>query len=83
MMTKNEQIVIQNIIDRLKTENCGCDNGAGTEAIVEAANNFGGSCGRMEVVSRLYLDSWVIPTLEKLLLGDGRNVDAALRLSEK
>ena len=82
-MTQTEIETIQNIIDRLSQPNCGCCNGMGTEKIVEAANKFGGGehFTRMEVVSRLYLDSWVIPALMLLLPGDRRNPQLANKLS--
>lgn len=76
MMTKKEQEAIQNVIDRLSSQNCGCHNGMGTEKLVAEVN-----AKRIEAVSRLYLDSWVIPALRLLLPGEDRNVDLACRLS--
>lgn len=76
MMTRKEQEVISNIIERLSAPNCGCHNGFGTENIVAEANAKG-----IEAVSRLYLDSWVIPALRMLLPGKGRDIDLACRLS--
>lgn len=76
MMTRKEQEVVSNIIERLSAPNCGCHNRMGTETIVAEANAKG-----IEAVSRLYLESWVIPALRMLLPGEGRNVDLACRLS--
>jgi hypothetical protein len=78
MMTRKEQKTIQNIIDRLSLPNCGGGNGIGTEKLVSEANAQG-----IEAVSRLYLDTWVIPALRMLLPGEGRNVDLACRRSER
>lgn len=78
MITRKEQETIQNIIDRLSSPNCGCHNGMGTGQLVAEANAKG-----IEAVSRLYLDSWVIPALRLLLPGEERNVDLAYRLSER
>lgn len=78
MMTKKELEVISNIIERLSAPNCGCHNGFETEKIVAEVNAKG-----IEAVSRLYLDTWVIPALRLLMPGEGRNVDLACRLSER
>ena len=75
-MTKDEIATIQNIIRRLKQPNCGCSNGIGTEELVALANSQG-----IEAVSRLYLDTWVVPALEQLLPGDKRNPKLARQLS--
>lgn len=77
-MTRKEQETIQNIIDRLSSPNCGCHNGIGTEKLVAEVNAKG-----IEAVSRLYLESWVIPALRLLLPGEDRNVDLAYRLSRR
>lgn len=74
-MTKTEIAAIQNVIARLKKPNCGCSNGFGTEEIVKAANDQG-----IEAVSRLYLDTWVIPALE-LLIAEKRDPKLAEALS--
>ena len=76
MMTKSEQEVVSNIIERLSAANCDCCNDMGAEKIVAEANAKG-----IEAVSRLYLDTWVIPALQMLLSGEGRNVELARRLS--
>lgn len=78
MLTMREQEAIQNVIDRLSSPNCGCHNGLWTEKLVEEANAKG-----IEAVSRLYLESWVIPALKLLLPGESRNVDLACRLSRR
>ena len=75
-MTKTEQLVIQAIIKRLQSPNCGCSHSGKAEGLALAANVQG-----LEVVSRVYLESWVIPALEMLLPGDGRNPELAKRLS--
>ena len=74
-LTKTEAATIHNLIARLKKPNCGCSNGFGTEEIVKAANDQG-----IEAVSRLYLDTWVIPALE-LLIGENRDPKLAEDLS--
>jgi len=71
MMAKKEQEAIRNIIDRLSSPNCGCHNGFGTDELVEKVNAKG-----IEAVSRIYLDTWIIPALRMLLPGEGRNVDS-------
>ena len=78
MMAKKEQETIRNIIDRLSSPNCGCHNGLEAEELVEAVNAKG-----IEAVSRIYLDTWVIPALRMLLPGEGRDVNLAQRLSER
>ena len=75
-MTQAEEQVIRNVIERLSAPNCGCHNRMGTEALVEGATAKG-----IECVSRLYLDSWVIPALEMMLSGERRDVAAAEHLS--
>ena len=74
-LTKTEAATIHNLITRLKKPNCGCSNGIGTEAIVKAVNDEG-----IEAVSRIYLDTWVIPALE-LLIGENRDPKLAEDLS--
>ena len=74
-LTKTEAATIHNVIKRLKKPNCGCSNGIGTEAIVKAVNDEG-----IEAVSRIYLDTWVIPALE-LLIGENRDPKLAEDLS--
>lgn len=85
-MTNGEIETIRNIIARLKAENLGCSHGESAQARVDELNTYvtgdprTGS-HRLEVASRLYLDTWVIPSLEMLLPGDGRDVDLARRMS--
>lgn len=79
-MNKKEKQVIANIIERLHSKNLGCSNGFGTEQVVTEANEKG-----IECASRLYIDTWIIPALEILLIED-KNVDdlpLAVRLSSK
>lgn len=85
-MTKTELETIRNIVARLKQENLGCHHGAGAKAQIDALNTRKvdgkpreGS-ERIECASRLYLDTWVIPSLE-YLLPESRNPDLALRMS--
>ena len=77
-MTKTEQLVIQLIVARLKAPNCGCAHSSidGTDEIAAAANAAG-----IEAVSRLYLETWIVPALEMLLPGDGRNPELARQLA--
>lgn len=77
-MTKTETQTIQNIINRLKGTNCGCHNDFSVEPLVKQLNASG-----VEAVSRLYLDSWIIPALELLLPGEQRNPELAQELSRK
>jgi hypothetical protein len=65
-MNKTEIATIKNVITRLKKPNCGCSNGMNSGEIVKAANEMG-----IEAVSRIYLDTWIIPALE-LLIAEGR-----------
>lgn len=74
-MTKQEIEVLQNIIARLKKPNCGCSNSPGFDSLVADANAYG-----LEVASRLYLDTWVVPSLE-MLLPESRDPALAVRMS--
>lgn len=76
-MTKAELQAIEGIIARLKKQNCGCHNAIGTEGLVKLANFLD-----MEVVSRIYLNTWVIPALELLLPGEKRNPTLAAKLAK-
>lgn len=85
-MTKTEIETIRNIVKRLKAENLGCAHGSGTKVQVDALNTskrtgepYEGSA-RLEVASRLYLDTWIVPALE-YLLPESRDPDLAKRLS--
>lgn len=82
-LTTHEEQTIRNLIDRLSLPNCGCHNPLGTEKLVEAVNNFADGSARLEVVSRLYLDTWVIPALRLLLPGEIRNPELASKLSAR
>lgn len=67
MMSKTEKRIIQNVISRLKADNCGCHNdfGAGPiEKQIKAYNEENHSSSKLELVSRRYLDTWVIPALK-------------------
>ena len=74
-MTKRELETIRNIVARLKKPNCGCSNSPGFAPLVTDANAHG-----LEVASRLYLDTWVIPSLE-MLLPESRDPALAVRMS--
>lgn len=74
-LTKQEQTVIRNLIRRLKAPNCGCSHITAQSDEIADLNARG-----LEVPSRIYLDSWVIPGLE-MLLPESRNVDLAERLT--
>nr|DAP64254.1 MAG TPA: hypothetical protein [Caudoviricetes sp.] len=74
-MTKTEIAAIQNVIKRLKKENLGCSLPTGTLAKLPEQSEEHAS--RIEYVSRLYLDTWVIPALELLLPGNRRNPELA------
>lgn len=75
-MTKDERATIENIIKQLSKPNCGCSNGLGTEDLVKTVNDKG-----IEAVSRLYLDTWIIPALRLLLPGEQRDPKRARRIS--
>lgn len=88
-MTKGEQQVIRNIITRLEDSNCGSAVGLhdGQTAIDQAVKLL--RAEGYEVVSRTYLDTWMIPPLRMILpdgngAGDsvkGRDVDLAISMS--
>ena len=65
-MNKTEIATIKNVIARLNKPNCGCSNNMNADEVVKAANEMG-----IEAVSRLYLNTWIIPALE-LLVTEGR-----------
>lgn len=75
-LTQDERATIENLIKRLTSPNCGCHNQIGTEELVKLANEKG-----IEAVSRIYLDTWVIPALKLLLPGEKRNPKLARSLS--
>ncbi len=86
-MTKTEIETIRNIVARLKEQNLGCSHTSGAALQIEALNTRKvdgqpreGS-ERLEVASRIYLDMWIIPSLEYLLPGDEHDPALALRMS--
>lgn len=76
-MTKDEEATIRNVIRRLKEPRCGCaepfpmDGFPARECLAPG----------YEGVSRVYLDSWIIPALELLLPGPERNPRDARAIS--
>lgn len=87
-MTKAEIRTIENIIARLKSPNLGCGHMPGiVERIAELnalpSGDERGAGQRLEVASRVYLDTWLIGALECLLPGEGRDPGLACRLSGK
>lgn len=84
MLSKTEQRVIQHIINRLKEENLG-SAGYHPEQLelMKMLNSWEDQLGRrkqIECVSRIYLDSWIIPALEHLLPGPDRDPELAEKL---
>lgn len=77
-MTKTELQAIEGVIARLKKPNCGCANTFTADELVAQVNAQG-----IEAVSRIYLDTWIIPALELLLPGEKRNPSLAARLAGK
>jgi hypothetical protein len=73
-MTKGEIETIRNIVARLKEPRCG----SGAPWPGETEHQARG----YEGVSRVYLDSWIIPALAHLLPED-RDVELAERLSRR
>lgn len=87
-MTKTELRALRNVIRRLREENCGCSPdttfNATTREIVRLADTIrGGDHGSatVEIVSRIYLDTWIIPALELLLDTPDRNPQLAADLA--
>lgn len=80
-MTKAEIETIQNIIARLREPNLGCAHGFGDEQRIETLRQSSGS--RLEVASRLYVDTWIIPSLEMLLPGKSHDPGLARRMSRR
>lgn len=75
-MTKGEIETLKNIILRLQQPNLGCSHGPGRESLVLEANSQG-----LHVTSDVYLNTWIISSLEMLLPGPHRDVDLAVRMS--
>ena len=89
-MTQTEEAAIRNVILRLKEANCGCSPDTtfnpATREIVRIADNIreqGDSTRTVEIVSRLYLDTWIVPALELLLPGNERNPELARDLAAR
>jgi len=87
-MTQAEIETLQNIIKRLREPNLGCSMGEPTCSRILALNaslsDDPRSQGmRLEVASRVYLNTWIIPSLEMLLPGPGRNTTLARSMSRR
>lgn len=86
-MTKTEERAIRNVIARLSKPECGCSPdttfNATTREIVRLRDEMPDECGtrRVEIVSRIYLDTWIIPALALLLPGAERNPELAADLA--
>lgn len=84
-MTKQEEQTIRNIIARLEKPNCGAAM-SGTfntdlGKLLEIAETLRGNVSHeVEVVSRIYLDTWVLPPL-KMLLPESHNPRLAKSMS--
>lgn len=81
-MTKGEEKTIRNLIERLQKPDCGCSlptafSGAIRQMVALRAEM---QSDRVEIVSRIYLDTWVIPSLA-MLLPEDRDVDLAEKMS--
>lgn len=61
-MTSAERDAIRGVLKKMKAPNLGSGHAFSDEALVARANERG-----LEAVSRLYLNTWVIPVLEALL----------------
>jgi len=92
-MTKTEEAAIRNVIARLKEANCGCspDTTFNTDVkeIVRIADSIRErddihSVNKVvEIVSRIYLDTWIVPALELLLPGKDRDPELARDLAAR
>jgi hypothetical protein len=88
-MTKDETATIENLIARLSEENCGCHPGPGVIAKIEAAgirtkpDPDKTTATEYAVVSRIYLNTWIIPALQMLLPGADRDPKLARSMSGK
>jgi len=78
-MTRDEEQTIRNLVARLSAPNLDCHFGPGpdTERRIAEMNANG-----IECVSRIYLDSWIVPALQHLL-PESRNTRLARDLSGK
>lgn len=85
-MNRTEVAAIRNVIARLKEANCGCSPDTifnnTTREIVRLAETLR-EPHTLEIVSRIYLDTWIIPALELLLPGEGRDPELARELAAK
>lgn len=82
-MTKGEAQTIRNLIERLQKRHCGCANGVEFNAAIKQMVELSDTLEKYDttsVVSRLYLNTWIIPSLQ-MLLPESRNVDLAERMS--
>ena len=77
-MTKDEEATIRNLIARMKEPRMGC-----AEPFPSAQAAGEKLAEDYEGVSRIYLESWIIPALEFLLPGEKRNPALARKLSER
>ena len=77
-MTKDEEATICNLIARMKEPRIGCAEPFPSAKIAGEKLAVG-----YEGVSRVYLETWIIPALELLLPGDGRNPALARKLSAR
>lgn len=88
-MTKDEIATIENLIARLSEENCGCSPGPGTLKKIDAAgirtkaDPEKTTATEYAVVSRIYLNTWIIPSLQMLLPGSDRAPKLARSMSGK
>lgn len=79
-MTQIEVAVLESIIARLESPNCGCQHHTPNPQIAAAVEAAAKVDQKLELVSRAYLDSWVVPALRALLPGPERNPKLAYQL---
>lgn len=85
-MLVGEIETIRNIVARLKSDDLGCAFGPFEDGLRDAIKEHnervaaGLSRGRLEVASRLYLNTWIIPALEALL-PETRDLELAQMMS--
>jgi hypothetical protein len=77
-MTQNEIRTIRNIIKRLQMADCGCSNSLVGEEVDKAIETLHEA--RIEAVSRIYIDTWLVGALE-CLLPESRDTATAVALS--
>lgn len=78
-MNKTEQEIIKNIIKRLQEPNCGAS--VRPSLIVAVMNASRGE--EIEIITRLYIDTWLIAPLQTMLPGEGRSLQLGLSLSRR